>query len=258
MDLSHVISTAALMALVLCRIGGFIVISPFPGAWIPKKPKVALLISLAFTVGLSMPENHELRLDMLLLPAAVNDFFVGLMIGGTFRFVLSAADFMAGMVSQASWLSAPVSMNPEMGGQSQVMTQVSSLLALMVALSAGVHRVVIAYLLESFHALPVASEMNVYDGLLPFVDLVGQSFDMGMRLALPVVAVSLAVQTALALVSRVAPSLQIFSIGFGVLVATGLITFMASLESIAAGVLQYTNVVSPFLDDILTRVSEVQ
>ena len=48
----------------------------------------------------------------------------------------------------------------------------------MVALGAGTHRVVIAYLLESFRALPVASEMLILDGILPFVDLAGRSIDV--------------------------------------------------------------------------------
>lgn len=256
MDLSHVIATATTMALVFCRLAGFLVLSPFPGAWVPKRPKVALLISLAFSVGMWLPTSSAPPdMSLLLLIYAANEFMIGAMVGGAFRFVISAAEFMAGMVSQASWLSAPVSLNPEMGGQSQVLGQISTLLALMVALGAGTHRVVIAYLLESFRVLPVATDMLILNGILPFVDLAGRSIDIGMRLALPVVAVSLAVQTALALVSRVAPSLQIFSIGFGVLVATGLVTFAASLESIAGGVLAYTHILPPFLDEVLTRMT---
>ncbi len=254
MDFGPIIATAITMALVFCRVAGFMVLSPFPGSWVPKRPRVALVISLAFTVGLSIPRAEGLSLDLLLVLAAANDFMVGALIGGAFRFVIAAAEFMAGMVSQASWLSAPVSMNPDLGAQSQVLGQISTLLALLVALSAGMHRMVIAYLFESFHVLPVASPMHISQGILPYVDLAGRSFDVGMRLALPVLAVSLAVQTALALISRVAPSLQIFSIGFAVLVATGLVTFSASLPAIAAGMLEYLRVLAPFLDDVLSRL----
>jgi flagellar biosynthesis protein FliR len=75
-----------------------------------------------------------------------------------------------------------------------------------------------------------------------------------MRLALPVLAISLAVQTALALVSRVAPSLQIFSIGFAVLVATGLVTFMASLRAIGTGILEHLGTLPGFLDELLLQL----
>jgi len=237
---SYIVAVALTSALVFCRIGGFLVLSPFPGAWVPMRMRVALLISLSLSVGVLMaPPVAPVAMDLDLLLVAASDFLVGLFIGAAFRLVISAAEFMAGMVSQASWLSAPVSMNPDMGGQSQVLGTVSTLLALLVAIGAGMHRIVLAYLLESFNALPVGTMAHIPAAVPTMVELAGRSFDVGMRLALPVLAVSLAVQTALAILARVAPSLQIFSIGFAVLVGSGLVTFMASLPSIAAGILRY-------------------
>lgn len=143
-----------------------------------------------------------------------------------------------------------------LGGQTQATAQIAILLALLLALATGTHRTVLAYLIESFRILPVGSEMNLGAAIPSFLALVGRSFDVGMSLALPVLGVSLAVQAALALVSRVAPNLQIFSIGFAVLVASGLITFMASLPSMAEGMIGYFQVLPGFLDDLLMRLSE--
>jgi flagellar biosynthetic protein FliR len=251
----RIVETAIAIALVLSRMGGFMVMSPFPGQWVPKQVRVALLLGLSLPIGLALPTPRTgLVFDLTLLPFAINEISVGLLIGGAFRMVVIAAEFMAGLISQASWLSVPSSMNPDFGGQAQALGQVSMMLALLLALGAGVHRIVFAYLLESFHVLPVGSVMHLTDGILPFLGLVARSFDVGMSLALPVLGISLAVQTGLALISRVAPSLQIFSVGFAVLVGTGLITFMASLPSISAGMLSYFQVLGPFLDDLLLRL----
>ncbi len=252
MPLSWVVEQTALFALVLSRLAGFVVISPFPGNWVLPRVRVALVITLALSLSATVPlPPIELGLDLHLLLLGCADFIIGLLVGAAFRFVLAAAEFMAGMVSQASWLSAPVSMNPATGGQSQPLAQVAMLLALLLALGAGVHRVVIAYLLQSFRSVPVGAPLAIEAALPAYIELVGRSFDIGMRLAMPVFAISLAVQAALALVSRVAPSLQIFNIGFTVLLASGLLTFAASIRSISAGILQYLAELPGFLDTVL-------
>jgi flagellar biosynthetic protein FliR len=252
----RIVEYAITIALTLSRIGGFLVLSPFPGSWVPKQARVSLLLVMGLTVGMLLgPSKLAVPLSLELVPVAANEVAVGLLIGGAFRMVIIAAEFMAGIVAQASWLSAPSSMSPDSGGQAGALGQVSIMLALLLALGAGVHRTVFAYLLESFHVLPVGAAMNTRDGILPFLGLVGRSMDVGMSLALPVLGISLAVQTALALISRVAPSLQIFSVGFAVLVGAGLITFMASLRAIGDGLLAYYQVIPPFLDDLLVRLA---
>lgn len=241
-------------ALVMSRMAGFVVLSPLPGTWLPKQARVALVVVLSLTLGVSFAPARSIPFGLELAAAAASDFTLGLMIGGAFRLFVMAADFMAGLVAQASWLSVPTSMSPDHGGQGQALGQASILLALLLAIASDVHHVVLAYLLESFRVIPVGAPVTLTAGVLPFVELVGRSFDVGMSLALPVISISLAVQTALALVSRVAPSLQIFSIGFAVLVVTGLVTFMASMRSIAEGILRYYEGLPPFLDEILLRM----
>lgn len=252
----YIVANVTMIALVFTRVGGFMLLSPFPGAWVPVRVRAGLLMTLSITIGvLIAPAKSPVPLGPELLPVAASDFAIGLFIGASFRFVISSAEFMAGLVSQASWLSAPIAMNPEMGGQSPALGQVSTLLSILLALGLGMHRVVIAYLLESFAVMPIGVTANVPEAVPTLIELVGTSFDMGMRLALPVLAVSLAVQTALALISRVAPSLQIFSIGFAVLVGTGLITFMISLPSIAAGLLQYMGTIPDVIEQVLEKMA---
>ncbi|MBM4376319.1 MAG: flagellar biosynthetic protein FliR [Deltaproteobacteria bacterium] len=255
MAASGFVAYAIAIALVMSRVGGFMVLSPVPGAYVPQRVRAMLAVVLGLMVGLLMgPPKAELDFGLELLPLAVKEVIVGMLIGGAFRLVVIAAEFMAGLVSQASWLSAPSSLNPDLGGQTQAIGQISMMLALLLALATGVHRTVLAYLLESFRTLPVGTVTNVSGGIPPFLGLVGRSFDVGMSLALPVLGISLAVQTALALVSRVAPSLQIFNIGFAVLVGSGVVTFMASLPSISDGLLAYFQGIPSFLDELLLRM----
>lgn len=255
MTAEGILEYATAVALVFCRVGGFLVMSPVPGAWVPKQTRATLAVALGLTIGILLgPPRAPLSFGLELFPVAAKEAILGLFVGGAFRLVIIAAEFMSGLVSQASWLSVPSSMSPDFGGQTQAIGQLSMMLALLIAMAAGVHRTVLAYLLESFRALPVGSELAVTAGIPGFIRLVGQSFDVGMSLALPVLGISLAVQTALALVSRVAPSLQIFNVGFAVLVGSGVVTFMTSLPTISEGLLGYFRVIPPFLDELFVRI----
>lgn len=253
-----IVQHAVAIGLVICRVGGFFVLSPIPGAWVPQRFRAFLALVLGLLVGVSLGvTNDALQFDLNLLPVAAKEAAIGGFIGGAFRLVIIAAEFCASLIAQASWLSAPSSMNPDFGGQTQALGQVAIMLALLLALGAGVHRTVLAYLLESFRVLPVGSDAAVASGVPPFLTLVSRSFDVGTSLAFPVLGISLAVQTALALISRVAPSLQLFSIGFAILIGSGIITFIVSMPAIADGLLDYFRVLPGFLDDVLLRLVEI-
>lgn len=247
------------VALVTSRLGGFLLTSPFPGDWAPVKARITLALALGLPIALALPSiagaEITFGLDPRLALAAISEIALGAAVGFAFRLLVGAADYMAAMVAQVSWLSVPTSMSVDGGGQSQALAQVSSLLAVLVALSIGAHRVVIGYLLASFEALPAGAPMMIGASAQTLVPLAGRCIDMGMRLAVPVFGISLGVQAALALVARVAPSLQIFNVGFAVLVASGLVTFAASLRSISQQLARFIGGLPSILDELLTLVA---
>jgi flagellar biosynthesis protein FliR len=244
------------ITLVTSRLGGFLATSPFPGQWAPAKVRIMLALALGIPIALALPEaGGDLAFDGHLALAAGLEVLLGVAVGFLFRLVVTAADFMAAMVSQVSWLSVPTSMSVDGGGQSQALGQLAGLLAMLVALGVGAHRVVLAHLLSSFQTLPPGSPMALGAAAQTMLPLMGRAWDVGLRLAVPVFAIALGVQAALALVARVAPSLQIFNVGFGVLVASGLVTFSASLRSVSEGLARFYGVLPDALDGMLTLVS---
>lgn len=220
----------------------------------PGRVRALAVLGLAVPLSFGVQAKGQVALDTSLVLLGVSDFLLGFLIGIAFYVTLASAEVMGGMISQASWLQAPTSLSPDLDGQKQVLAQVSMLFATLIALSLGTHRIVIAYLLESFNYLPIGGTISAHAAAPGFIVLVGKTFDVGMRLAVAVFAVSLAVQAALALISRVAPSLQIFSIGFAVLIASGLTTFMASLGAIGEGLVAHMGTVPDQLEHILRVV----
>lgn len=243
------LAQASLLALVAARIAGFVVTSPFPGERLPATARLALVVVLAFLAASFVPATAvKPELGLALIVAAITEFVCGVMIGAAFRFLLSAADVVGGVSAQSSGLGAASLYDPSIGAPDSAIGQVMTLLAILVALGVGAHRVALAYLLESFRALPVGAAMNVPLAAPVLIDLGAQCLVIGVRLAMPAIAVSLTVQAALAMVSRAAPSLQIFSVGFAVMIVAGLATIMASLPTVGTGLAEQAGELSPLLD----------
>lgn len=247
---------AVAFTLVGCRFAGFVLVSPFPGERVPTTQRVGLVAALTlFTASVMPPPVRAFGLDLSLFPLAAAEVGCGLLVALAFRFVLAAADVLGGGLALATGLGTPSVLNPAAGTQDTALATFTTLLALLVALSAGVHRTVLAYLLESFRALPVGTPL-AFTGSVPlFVELAGQAIAVGVRLAMPFIGLSLVAQVVLAMVARAAPSLQIFSIGFTVLIGAGLVVLATSLREVGAGLLRHAGTIDPMLERLFAELA---
>jgi flagellar biosynthetic protein FliR len=244
---------AATFALSASRVGGFVAVSPLPGDHAPLQARVGLVMVLAVVVTpiVTFPGQAP-EIGLALLVPAFTELAVGLLIGLVFRFLLGAADVLGGVLSQAVGLGMPSLFNPAAGTQDTAIGELMSLFAMILALAVGAHRVVLAYLLESFRAVPVGSAVHVASSAPLFFELAGKAVEVGAHLAMPVVATAVAIQLVLALVARAAPSMQIFSIGFTVLLMVGFGTLLASLPAIASGLVDHLAGMGSALDRLLS------
>ncbi len=241
-----------LVVLLLTRILGFVLTSPFPGEHVPRSAKVGLSVMLAFFCASTLPTPHEaLDISLRLVGMVAAELGTGLTIGFSFRVLLSAADVAGDLVGQATGLGSASLFNPMFGSNETAVSRVLSLLALLLVLSSGAHRVVLAFLMDSFAAIPVGQgrpAMALPVLLAAFVD----AMTVGVQLAMPVIAVSLVLQVALAMVARIAPSLQIFNVGFALLIVVGLFTLFATLRDLGTVLISHLGK----LPDTLERLFE--
>jgi flagellar biosynthetic protein FliR len=245
---------AMAFALASCRVTGFVMTSPFPGSWIGTTPKIGLVVALSLVVGSTlppMPVGHAASTPVMPLDEALTELMVGGVIGFGFRILLSAADMLGTTAAEATGLSGAAFIDPVKEAQESPIGRVLSLFALLLAVAAGVHRIALAYLLESFRALPIGAHRSLVPSAWGLAELAGHAFYVGARLGMPLVAAALVIQVALAMVARAAPSLQIFSIGFAVLAVAGSWVLLASLGTIATHLLEELRTLPLILDRLL-------
>jgi flagellar biosynthesis protein FliR len=247
-----IFANAALFALAACRIAGYVVVSPFPGQNVSRTQRATLVVTLAW-LATSFSSSHGVprEFNVELAASAVLELACGIMVGVAFRFVFAAAEVLGTVLGQMTGLGSPSVLNPTMDAPETPIARVVGLCAMLVALAAGVHRVALAGLLESFRTIPVGTAAVLQTPILRYVDLGIDAFVTGVRLSTPVVAVGLLAQLALALVSRAAPSVQIFSVGFAVLFVSGIVSILACLDELVTGLATHFASLGPFLDEAL-------
>jgi flagellar biosynthetic protein FliR len=135
------------------------------------------------------------------------------------------------------------------------LTKMLHTLCVLLLVLLGVHRVLLGALLGSFHAIPVGTLVHPELATADIAHLSARAIVTGLRLALPVVATLLLVQLGLAFISRAAPSLQIFSIGFAISMVAGALVIVGSLPELAREIEVELSQVGMRLDTVLTAMA---
>ncbi len=102
----------------------------------------------------------------------------------------------------------------------------------LIFLSLNGHLVLIEVLADSFKNLPVGMFVPSRDGLWQLVTWGSNMFAGGMMIALPAVAALLLVNLAFGVTTRAAPQLNIFAVGFPIMIMVGLAFLILTLPTI--------------------------
>src|SRR6202035_910384 len=112
------------------------------------------------------------------------------------------------------------------------------------------HLVLLRPLAESFQTLPIGAA-HIDKNVLSSVVLWGaRVFESGLLIALPAVIALVIVNLALGVVTRAAPQLNLFGIGFTITLLCGFFVLIVGLDGIMAGI-------SGLIDSALTAAGEL-
>ncbi len=160
----------------------------------------------------------------------LQQLIVGFALGFTLQLVFAAVELAGEVAGLQMGLSFATFIDPANSGhQSPVTGSFMTLLLTLVFLSVNGHLLLLAGLADSFHALPA------YHTALPALDFqaiavaAGRLFGDGLQLALPLIGTMLMVNLALGVLTRTAPQLNLFAVGFPVTLLIGLLTMWLAL-----------------------------
>ncbi|MFT3931521.1 MAG: flagellar biosynthetic protein FliR [Spongiibacteraceae bacterium] len=216
----------------LMRISGFCMVAPiFGAAMVP--PRVRLLFSLLLTMMIA-PSLHNLPTPDFISPLSVvlvaQQLLIGIGLAYFLQMLMQAFVAFGQIVAMQMGLGF-ASMNDPINGVS--VTSVSQFYLLMVTLlflAINGHLVMIDVLIESFRTLPVGADIGGAR-LHTLVGWASWMFSAALLMALPAVTALLIINCALGVITRAAPQLNIFAIGFPLMLVLGMLVLWASMAS---------------------------
>ena len=207
------------------RVLGVIIAEPVLGnRSVPVSVKVgfALLVTLVLAPVLPpMPAVDPASAAGVLV--GVQQLLIGLAMGFTIRIALTAAEMAGQLAGLQMGLGFAVFFDPQSSAQTAVVGQFVGLFAILIFLSANGHALVLTALAESFSALPVSTAPLHPLGLRVLIEWGAVIFYAGLLIALPVIAALLIANIAVGIMTRAAPQLNLFAVGFPITLMTGFV-----------------------------------
>ena len=161
----------------------------------------------------------------------VNQLFIGAMMGLMLQVAIGAIVLGGQAMAGSMGLSMASMYDPNVGNV-PVISQFLVILSTMIFLGFGGHVIMISMIVDSFTALPIGESMLNQATFGKVVAWSSMIFLGGVLISLPVLISLLFINIGLGIITRAAPSLNIFSVGFPASIAAGFVILIIALESI--------------------------
>ena len=236
LDLQLVIALLLQYFLASLRIGAFLLSAPLFGArWLPLQVRIIMALSMAAAVVGQLPP-----VDVNLLTSSVGlvMIFIEIAIGLTAGLILTiwfAAMLLAGeKIATSAGLGFAAQVDPTTGANTPVVSQILYLFLLVVFISVDGHLIAIATMMESYRILPFGTPVAPDVLIAAGVGAAGSMFLSAAIIMLPISMLLLLINVVVGIISRSAPTLNLFSFGFPITLIAVFILLYVSVGSFGA------------------------
>jgi flagellar biosynthesis protein FliR len=213
------------------RIGALLMAAPvFSAAAVPMRLRILLAVAVTILVEPLLPRQAAVDpVSATALVILAQQVGIGIAIGFVLQLAFNALVFGGQVVAYSMGLGFAHLMDPQNGVQVPTVSQFYLIFATIAFLAVDGHLRLLALVIESFTALPVAADGMTSNALWRLALWGARLFADGLLMGLPVVAALLLVSIGMGMVSRAAPQLNIFAVGFPVTLGVGFALMWVSL-----------------------------
>tara|TARA_B100001250_G_scaffold379790_1_gene370751 strand:+ start:3416 stop:4192 length:777 start_codon:yes stop_codon:yes gene_type:complete len=235
------------------RITGLLMVMPLLGTrMVSQRIRIilALFITLVVTPVLPpMPLFDGLSVASFIV--ILQQLLIGIVLGFVVE-VLNQVFVIAGqLIAMQTGLGIATTVDPGQGASVVVVSQWFLFMVSLVFLSLNGHLVLIEILIESFRTLPVGFSSFSSEQLGLLVEWTGWMFAAAVVIALPAMTALLVVNLAFGVMTRAAPQLNIFALGFPVTMIVGLFIIWLNISDMAAGYQNHMETLFDFLKKLV-------
>ena len=198
------------------RIGAFLLSAPLFGArWLPVQVRIIMSISLAAAVvGFLPPLDPNLITSSIGISMIFIEIAIGLTAGLTLTIWFAAMLLAGEKIATSSGLGFASQIDPTSGANAPIVSQILYLLLIAVFVSIDGHLLAIATMLESYRVLPIGLPVAPEILFSAGIRAAGSMFVAATIIMLPITMIMLMINVGVGVISRSAPTLNLFSFGF--------------------------------------------
>jgi flagellar biosynthesis protein FliR len=224
--------------LIIARFLGMFVVAPlFSDRSVPQMIKLVFILWLSLILWFVVPVPAVLpTVPIEWAFAYFQEFFIGFLIGFVLRIFFIGLQFAGSAMDMQMGLSSASAFDPATGAQATLMSRMMYNLATIVFLVTDGHHLFLTSFYESFKIMPLISNAS-YPGLIDHVSiLVSRLFIIAIKISIPIMVITFMLDFSLGLLSRLAPQVNVFFLGFQIKPALGLWIFVLLVPMLMAQV----------------------
>ena len=220
--------------LLFLRIGAIIFVMPYFGDKItPIKVRILLAISLAIFVHPIVSDNWQAVemtsiLDYFFL--AIKEIFIGVTVGFISKLIFEGAIMAASLVGYQMGFGTSNLLVPGTDEQMNAFTSFHRTVVLLIFLGLNLHYLLINGITETFYLIPTGSTLPSSNIAEYMIYVTSQIFVIALQLSTPMLIALLLTMTALGLIARTVPQMNVFTMSFPLSFFIGLGTYLVSIS----------------------------
>lgn len=216
------------------RIGACFMVAPAFGAlFVQARLRLVLAGAVALLVAPLVPLPTGIEVFSVAgFIVTAQQVLIGVALGFALQILFDAVSMGGQLLANSMGLSFAFNVDPMRGTSTAALGQLYALLVMLTFLALDGHLAVIEMLVGGFRTLPVGT-IGLSDGSLwMLVGWGSQIFSGALAVALPGITALLIVNLAFGVMSRAAPTLNLFAVGFPITLIFGLVIVLLGLPAL--------------------------
>ena len=238
------------------RIAGLLMVMPLIGTqMVSQTVRMALAVTITLVIVPVLPPlPHVDALSLASLLIILQQLLIGIAMGFVVELVTQVFVIAGQLIAMQTGLGIATTVDPSQGASVVVVSQWLLFMVSLVFLALNGHLVLIEILADSFRTLPVGFDGLGAEAFGLIVSWSGWMFAAALVISLPAMTALLIVNLAFGVMTRAAPQLNIFALGFPVTMIVGLFILWLSMGDMAQSFQGYMDTLFEFIKK-LTELS---
>lgn len=237
-----------LFLLILMRIASFVYVAPFFNtANTPRKIKIGFSFFVAVICLELYPEvTYEYTGVIGYAVLVVKEAVIGLLLGAVCNMTMQILHFAGRFIDMDIGLAMASVMDPTNNTQNGIVGSIYYYMVLLLLIASDMHKYLIAAIMQTFELIPVGHmtvHYTLYNTVLSFVS---QYLLIGFQISLPIFTCMLILNAVLAVMSKVAPHMNMLVVGMQLKILGGICILMFAVYMLPA--------VGNFLYDLMQKM----